>query len=604
MTRPVRLLAWPLAVLAAYAIPYGLNSYSIHVANVAVIFSIMAIGEGIALGVAGQVNLAQVAFFGLSAYMVAILTVREGFGFWSSAALALATSLAAGAVVGIPALRVQSHYLGIVTLGLAIGFTSWVTNTSFAGAANGISGVPEPPLFGIDLRNEYWFFYFGAGIALFAFGVATFLVNGPHGRRMRAMRDDALAAASLGVNISVLRMAAFMIASLYAGIAGVLYAALIEFVSPESFSVSTMFLLLAMVIIGGRQSLFGCVAGTVALIVVRELLSDHAAYAQLGYGVVVVLVVVFAPTGLAGIPAQLSAIAAGVSRKRSHQRQVLGMFEPRGAGAGRVGAALRVSGISIAFRGLKALSEVELDVPPNQIRGLVGPNGSGKTTLFNVISGLYRPSSGSVSVEGTPTTRRQPNELSLEGMARTFQNLRLFPTLTVRENVLVAADRSASTSIWKVFGWPVGELRRDRGLKRRCDALLSQYGLTDYANSHPNNLPYGTQRRVEICRAMACEPSLLLLDEPAAGLNGEEVNQLRQMVQAIRDTGVTVLVVEHNMALMMSLSDQVTVLSGGLVIADGTPQEVVTNPAVITAYLGGVDAETEREIEVTVETSE
>jgi branched-chain amino acid transport system permease protein len=603
MTGRVRLLGWPLAVLVAYAIPYGLNSYSIHVANVAVIFSIMAIGEGLALGVAGQVNLAQVACFGLSAYMVAILTVREGFGFWASAALALGTSLAAGAAVGIPALRVQSHYLGIVTLGLALGFTSWVTNTSFTGAANGISGIPEPPLFGVDLSNEYWFFYFAAGVGLFVFAVAKFLVNGPHGRRMRAMRDDALAAASLGVNISVLRMAAFMIASLYAGIAGVLYAALIEFVSPESFSVSTMFLLLAMVIIGGRQSLVGCVIGTVALVVVREILSDHATYAQLGYGVVVVLVVVFAPTGLAGIPDQLFRLVDRVRSKRTHQQRVLGVFEPRDAGTERVGSAVGISGISMAFRGLKALSDIKLDVPRNQIRGLVGPNGSGKTTLFNVISGLYRPTAGSVSIDGVRSNRRRPNELSLDGMARTFQNLRLFPTLTVRENVLVAADRSPSTSIWKVFGWPIGELRRDRELKRRCDALLSQYGLTDYANSHPNNLPYGIQRRVEICRAMACAPALLLLDEPAAGLNGEEVNQLREMVRAIRDTGVTVLIVEHNMALMMSLCDQVTVLSGGLVIADGTPQEVVTNPAVITAYLGGVDAETERDIEETVETS-
>lgn len=603
MTRHVRRLGWPVALLVAYAIPYGLNSYSIHVANVAVIFSIMAIGEGIALGVAGQVNLAQVAFFGLSAYMVAILTVHEGFGFWSSAALALATSLVAGAAVGIPALRVQSHYLGIVTLGLALGFTSWVTNASFAGGANGISGVLEPPFFGVDLSNEYWFFYLAAGIGLFFFGAARFLVNGPHGRRMRAMRDDALAAASLGANISVLRMAAFMFASLYAGIAGVLYAALIQFVSPDSFSISTMFLLLAMVIIGGRQSLFGCVIGTVGVVVVREILSDYSIYAQLGYGTVVVLVVVFAPTGLAGIPVRLLRIVERVTRKATMAHQVLGRFEPGPVRPGTTGAAVQISDVSISFRGLKALSDVSLDIPQNQIRGLVGPNGSGKTTLFNVISGLYRPSSGGVTVDGTSTSRRRPNELSLNGMARTFQNLRLFPTLTVRENVLVATDRSSSSSIWKVFGWPFGELRRDRALRHHSDSLLAQYGLTDYASSHPTNLPYGIQRRVEICRAMACGPSLLLLDEPAAGLNGEEVNQLREMVRAIRATGVTVLIVEHNMALMMSLCDHVTVLSGGQVIADGTPQEVVTDPAVITAYLGGVDAETTRDIEATVETS-
>lgn len=601
MTTRLFALRWPLAAVILYLVPYDLNDYSVHVANIIVIFAIMAVGESIALGVAGQVNLAQVAFFGLAAYVVSILTVHEGWSFWPAAVVALLVSVVAGAAVGVPALRMQSHYLGIVTLGLAIAFTSWVTNASMTGGANGISGVPVPPLFGIDLTDEYLYFYLAAVVGFCGYVFARFLVSGPHGRRLRAMRDDSLAATSLGANISVLRMVAFIVSSLYGGVAGVLYAGLIRFVSPESFSMATMFLLLGMVIIGGRQSIAGCVVGTVVLEVVREQLADYATYAQLGYGIVVVLVVVLAPTGLAGIPGRLLPVAARMFGRNRDARRVLNRFEPSPTRPDRHGSTLKVSSVSISFGAVKALADVSFDVPANQIRGLVGPNGSGKTTLFNIISGLYRPSGGSVTVDERSAARRRPHQLSRNGMARTFQNLRLFASMTVRENVLVAADRSTTTSIWRVFAWPIGELRRDRTLGRRADELLAQYGLTDFANSNPANLPYGIQRRVEICRAMACDPSLLLLDEPAAGLNGEEVAQLKAMIRAIRETGVTVLIVEHNMSLVMSLCDQVTVLSGGRVIADGSPAETVSDPAVITAYLGGTHELNIENVEATAE---
>lgn len=604
MSRRLFALRWPLALVILYLLPYQLNDYSVHVANIIVIFAIMAVGESIALGVAGQVNLAQVAFLGLSAYIVAILTVDHGYSFWPAAALALLTSLIAGAVVGIPALRVQSHYLGIVTLGLAIAFTSWVTNASITGGANGISGVPVPPFFGMDTSDEYLYFYLVAGVAFVLYVWARFLVTGPHGRRMRAMRDDSLATASLGANIAVLRMAAFIVASVYGGIAGIFYAGLIRFVSPDSFSMSTMFLLLAMVIIGGRQSIAGCVVGTILLYVVREQLSDYATYAQLGYGVLVVLVVVLAPTGLAGIPRRVSPLAKRLTGRSVEVRRVLGSFEPAPERADASGATLRIRDIAISFGALRALVDVSLSVPANQIRGLVGPNGSGKTTLFNIISGLYRPSSGSVTIDDTRSNRRKPYQLSRGGVARTFQNLRLFPSMTIRENVLVALDRSPTSSIWRVWGWPLGEFRRNTALRRRADRLLVQYGLSEFADSYPTNLAYGIQRRVEICRAMATDPRLLLLDEPAAGLNGEEVAQLKTIVRAIRDTGVTVLLVEHNMSLVMSLCDQVTVLSEGRVIADGSPAEAVADPAVITAYLGGTDELDVHDIEEKAESTQ
>ncbi|GAA2503605.1 branched-chain amino acid ABC transporter ATP-binding protein/permease [Winogradskya humida] len=568
----------------AWLLPYTLDSYAIHVVNVIIIFALLAVGLGLAMGVAGQVNLAQVAFFGVGAYATAILTTRAGLGFWFAAVLAIVITVVIGLLVGTPALRVQSHYLGIVTLGLALAFTNWVTNSQIAGGAEGISAIPAPELPGIDLSSEYLFYYLELIVFALALAFGLFVVRTGLGRRMRAMRDDSLAAGALGAEVPLLRMTAFLLASVYGGVAGVLYAGLIRFVAPESFGIANMFLLLGMVIIGGRQSLIGCVTGAVALYLVRELLSDHPTYAQIGYGAVVVLVVVFAPTGLAGIPPRLRGL-----RRSTGEAARLQPFQPYEAGAsGSDEVILIVDAVKKQFRGLKALDDVSLSVATGEIRGIVGPNGSGKTTLFNVISGLYKPTAGRVEFGGRDMTNVTPYRLSRAGLSRTFQNLRLFGDLTVRENVLVALDRSRTLDSWQYVLAPWLVRARDRRLRAEADAVLERFGLAEFAGQAPKALPYGIQRRVEIARAVAARPRLLLLDEPAAGLNGEEVRQLGEMVRSIRDSGVTVVLIEHNMGLVMALCERVTVLAGGRVIAEGTPAHVAATPAVIEAYLGDV----------------
>ncbi|GHA06416.1 metal-dependent hydrolase [Streptomyces tauricus] len=580
--------------VAAWLLPYGLGSYSIHVVNIALIYALLAIGMGLAMGVSGQINLAQVAFFGVGAYTLAILTTDRGYGFWAAAVVAVLATVATGLFVGVPALRMQSHYLGIVTLGLALGFINWITNASVTGGADGISGIPLPTLPGIDLSSEYLYYYLELVVCALGLGFGLFVVRTSLGRRLRAMRDDSLAAGAMGAEIPLLRMTAFLLASLYGGLAGVLYAGLIRYVAPETFSIGNMFILLAMVIIGGRRSLVGCVVGAIGLTLVREWLSDFSTYAQLGYGVVVVLMVVFAPTGLAGIPSRAKEF---VNRRRhGHGRRAeaddrarLRPFQPYEAVERPSSTAeplLDIRSVTKDFRGLRALDDVSLTVAPGEIRGIVGPNGSGKTTLFNVISGFYRATSGQVRFAGRTTTTARPYTLSLLGVARTFQNLRLFGQLTVRENILVALDRTRTHTIWQYALWQPGVVRRERRLRRRAQELLERFGLADFAESAPGSLPYGIQRRIEIARAMAARPRLLLLDEPAAGLNGEEVGQLAGIVRSIRDSGTTVVLIEHNMGLVMSLCERVTVLSGGGVIAEGTPAEVVAAPEVIEAYLG------------------
>ncbi|MEV0219030.1 branched-chain amino acid ABC transporter ATP-binding protein/permease [Streptomyces sp. NPDC050704] len=575
--------------VAAWLLPYGLGGYSIHVVNIAIIYALLAIGMGLAMGISGQINLAQVAFFGVGAYTLAILTTDSGYGFWAAAVLALLATVATGLFVGIPALRMQSHYLGIVTLGLALGFINWITNASVTGGADGISGIPLPTLPGVDLSSEYLYYYLELVVCALGLGFGLFVVRTSLGRRLRAMRDDSLAAGAMGAEIPLLRMTAFLLASLYGGLAGVLYAGLIRYVAPETFSIGNMFILLAMVIIGGRRSLVGCVVGAIGLTLIREWLSDFSTYAQLGYGVVVVLMVVFAPTGLAGIPSRIRDFVNRRRRGKGADRARLRPFQPYEPVETPDSAdepLLEIRSVTKDFRGLRALDEVSLTVRPGEIRGIVGPNGSGKTTLFNVISGFYRATSGRVAFAGRDTTTARPYALSLLGVARTFQNLRLFGQLTVRENILVSLDRTRTYTIWQYAIWQPGVVRRERQLRRQAQELLERFGLADFAEAAPGSLPYGIQRRIEIARAMAARPRLLLLDEPAAGLNGEEVRQLARIVHSIRDSGTTVVLIEHNMGLVMSLCERVTVLSSGGVIAEGTPAEVVAAPEVIEAYLG------------------
>jgi branched-chain amino acid transport system ATP-binding protein/branched-chain amino acid transport system permease protein len=592
-----RVPVWVAALVGALMLPYGLGSYWIHVADVALVYGVVALGLCLTFGIAGQINLAQVTLFGVGAYTSAILTTH-GWGFWPSALAAFLAASASGLVVGLPALRVQSHYLGIVTLGLALAFTNLVTNTALTGAADGLNGLPSVSFAGADLGDEYLFYYLALASLLVVLGWAALVVHTRLGRRLRAMRDDHLAAASVGAEIPLLRMLAFALGGLFGGVAGALYAGLIRFVSPESFSLTTMFFVLAAVIIGGRGSLFGSLLGAVLLVVLREQLSDYASYAQLVYGSLIVVMVVFAPTGLADVPARVrTALAArrpgdratgGATPYRIRRTEETGVRPAGVDGAGVRAAedAVAVDGLTMRFRGLVALDGVTLRVPAGQIRGIVGPNGSGKTTLFNVLSGIYVPSAGRVRVLGGDTTGFRPYRLAQAGLARTFQNLRLFRRITVRDNVLVALDRSRTSWAWRYLLWPAQVLTTERALRRRADEILAAYGLSEVAGALPTSLSYGTQRRVEIARAMAGGPRLLLLDEPAAGLNGDEVRQLGEMVRDLRAEGVTVVLIEHNMGLVMSLCEQVTVLANGRVIADGSPDQVSRDRQVIEAYLG------------------
>ena len=603
-----RRAAHSVGLVTLLVLPNGLSAYGIHIANLVLIFAMLAVGLSIVLGHAGQVNLAQAAFFGMGAYASAVLTVKVGLGYWVAFPLSVVAAGLIGLFVALPSLRVQSHYLGIVTLGLSIAFSAVLVNASFTGQAIGLPGLPVPQFFGIDLQNEYNFYYVLLTAAVLLFALARVMMATELGRRFQAMRDDSLAAAHIGIEVPVYRLMSFVIAACYAGVAGALYAGLIQYVSPDTFSLGIMFLLLAMVIVGGRDNLYGAALGATVLIVVRQQFDNLQQYQQIAYGLLIVAMVVVAPEGLAGLVTMLwrrmKAALPGARLSPAEANLVPDETEVRGLevdtrsllAARAVDdvhvptppslTALEVKRVSKRFGGLTALDGVDLSVRQGAIHGIVGPNGSGKTTLFNIATGVYGPSSGEIHSFGERVTRRPPHRVCRVGVARTFQALRLFRSLTVRENIMVALDRSRPRAVWRYLFVPWTFGRREAELRSHADEVLRRFGLSRVADFKATNLPYGQQRLVEIARAMATGPRLLLLDEPAAGLNSAEMNDLQRLITGLRDGGVTVVLIEHNMALVMSLCDVVTVLANGRVLVEGSPEQVTRDPGMIESYLG------------------
>jgi branched-chain amino acid transport system ATP-binding protein/branched-chain amino acid transport system permease protein len=562
-------VALGLALVAA--LPLVIRSrYGTNLLILAAAWSISTLGLTVLLGYAGQISLAQATFFGIGAYAVALGTSRWALSWWAALAIGLAAAATAGVVLGMTTLKLGGHYLAMVTICFQIIFSQIAVNWAVVtGGPDGISGIRRPRLFiPLDTAQQYAWFALGA---LFLVGVGVWLLkDGALGRSMRAVRENELAAEALGVDSLRVKVTAFALSAVIAALGGAVYASGFRYISPDTFSLDQSIEVLAMVLTGGSEAVPGSILGGFLLTFLPEWLRDLKSIYLVVYGAVIILVILFMPEGLWGYARVLGRRFA---RPAPAPRARLPL--PVG-GAGPGGEPILVlDNLGKYFGGLKAVDGIDLTVRRGEIHALIGPNGSGKTTCINLISGLYRPSFGSVRFLGREVAGLRPNRIARRGMARTFQNIRLFRNLTVWENALVGAQRARG-----------GE----RGVRDRAAAALEFVGLGARAHERCLNLPYGTQKLVEIARGLAGTPELLLLDEPAAGLNQTEKQELVDLLKRLHSHGLTMLLVEHDMSLVNQLSETITVLNFGKRISEGRPGDVLADPVVIEAYLGDREA--------------
>lgn len=540
--------------------------YYTNVLLLAGAWAIAALGLTVVLGYAGQISLAQASFFGIGAYAIALGTVHYGVHWWLAFVLGLTLAAVGGIILGAATLKLGGHYLAMVTIGFQIIFTLVMVNWSaLSGGPDGITRIPRPP-FPIALNTAHRYAWFALVATLLVALVVHALRDSRLGRSMRAVRENELAAEALGVDTVRVKITAFAISAVLGAAGGAIFASGFLYIAPDTFDFGTSVQFLAMVLVGGRESVLGSAVGAALLTFLPEWLRELKRIYLLVYGSIIVLVIVFAPDGLWGF---VSMLGRSLARPAPLPPTNTGLPIEARRQAGE--PVLVIENLGKHFGGLKAVDGVSFTVRQGEVHALIGPNGSGKTTILNVISGLYAPSFGRVTFLGQSIGGQRGNRIARAGMTRTFQNLRLFRELSVWENVLVGAQRSGGA---------------EAAIRNRAMAATEVMGLTSLAHEKTMNLPYGTQKRVEMARALAGGPELLLLDEPAAGLTQSEKFDLVSLLQQLHTRGLTMLLVEHDMSLVSTLSHAITVINFGRKIAEGTPEHVLAEPAVNEAYLG------------------
>jgi branched-chain amino acid transport system permease protein len=575
-----RLLPFLAAIVVVVGLFAAKSATLAQAGTYAAIYAIAAIGLSLLLGNVRQISIGQAGFFGIGAYAVAYCTTVAGWPFWPAAALGVALAAVVGLALGFVALRLGGHYLAMATLAFGLIAVGVFHEAQPLGGALGISNVPYAQLGGLTLSGypAYWFAW---AIALLAAWLTLNLLRGRTGRAFEAIRNDELAAEMVGVQTRRSKIVAFAYAGALAGLAGAIYAAFLGIVVPEAVGVPLSIDFLLMVVLGGSGGVSGALVGA-ALIGVLDIAGHQFEnWREVAYGALVVGVVSAAPGGLVGFLRRVpkspprDARLAAVVVPRDHRIEA-----PAGA------APLEIRGVTKRFGGLLAADDVSFVLESGRLTSLIGPNGAGKTTVFNAICGIGRLTGGSVWIGGRETTGWASHRVAALGVGRTFQNARLFGEMTVLENVMAGTFRTERGSFGAdLLGLPATR-RAERAALERARATLAQLSLEPIAHAYANELPFGDRRRVELARAVAADPWLLLVDEPAAGLNARERGTLHDDLLRLRDAGTTLLLIEHDMRLVMTLSDRIMVLEFGRMIADGTPAAVRNDPAVIAAYLG------------------
>ena len=564
-------------VAVAVVLPFVGSDYVIDVAISIVTFGILGLGLNIVVGFAGLLDLGYAAFFAIGAYTTALLETRLGLAFWATLPAGLGLAIVSGAIIGYPTLRLRSDYLAIVTLGFGEITRIIATNLTITGGPNGVYGIDPPVLFGVELNSPAEIYWLGCVFLLVVVVFTARLSASRLGRAWISIREDEAAAEAIGVPTLRVKLSAYMLGAVIGGLGGTLFAARFGAIDPTGFTYLQSVTFLIIVVLGGMGSIPGVLIGAIIVGGLPEALRFLDLWREFVFAIGLVVLMLVRPQGL--WPARIRKRVALPAVPESEP-------EIADADTGQGEVLLDVRQLSRHFGGVIAVNHVSFVVRRGEILSIIGPNGAGKTTVFNCVTGVIPLSSGQLLWRGRSIADLSPHRIVAHGIARTFQGIRLFPAMPAYENVLVGMDVHHRASLaGEILALP--SFRRDEKAHLvSCRRLLRLVDIESHATDRAADLPYGDQRRLEIARALASKPDLLLLDEPAAGMNPTEKVELMGLIRRIRNQGVTIVLIEHDMMLVMGVSDRVVVMDHGAIIAEGTPAEVQGNPLVIDAYLG------------------
>jgi branched-chain amino acid transport system permease protein len=585
-----RLLTHPAVILIALAaLLIGcawLTTGTVTILGFLMLNILLAQSMNLLTGIAGQISLGHAGFYGMGAYASGILMKSAGLPFILTVPMAGLIGALTGYLVSFPAGRVREFYLGMMTLAFGLIFREVVREwDDLTGGAVGLSGVPSTTLrnltlFGTPLDAVDYFRVIVVVTAVVMWLVHNF-IQSRYGRAFYAIHASEVAAGCLGIPRAGTKRMAYTIGAGMAGLAGGLYAHMIGYLGPESFDLARSIEVLVTTIVGGLGSMAGQILSAIVFTFLPEKLQVFAQYQFIVYGLILAFSLILLPRGLAGLLMLPPRFIKPASLKRAGTTDVA--IQPVTADKD---AALVVEGVSMRFGGLTAVDNVSLELHPGRITALIGPNGSGKSTLVNVISGIYQPTAGSVRFFGERVTGLPDHRIAGQGLLRTFQDPRLVPRFTVRENLLLGAHRRyRSGALAAALSLPAAN-EEEAGFLATVDAVTRMAGIADVADRPLESLPYGYRRLVEVGRALLAEPRAVLLDEPAAGLSEAEMTLLARMIRAMKEAGLMVLLIEHHMDFVAELVDDVVVLDSGRVIYHGDIDGMRNSPAVIEAYLG------------------